>query len=419
MPISDSKLSERLRTAFADRTLPARIAVAVSGGGDSVALLVLLRDWARTGGPAVTAVTVDHGLRPEAADEAVWVEQLCGRLNVSHAILRWQDRAPRGNLMAAARQARLTLIADWARAKDIDTVALGHTADDQAETLVMRLARGSGADGLSGMAMWRRAQGIAWVRPLLGTGRQDLRDLLVARKIPWIEDPTNDDERFDRVRVRKALALLEPLGITRDRLVDTAALMAQARGALEHGALRAARACAAVGWGEVYFQSDLLSAEPAETRLRLLAHAINWVGGGIYRPRLASLRHAEEAVMAGHRRTLGGCQLRLRKRVLTVGREMRAAMQARAAPGEVWDGRFILIAPHGAPEGIEVRALGDEGLAVCNRHAMGSNRTEQRASPAAWLGDELVAAPLAGEGHGWQVLHARDPELFFLSILSH
>jgi tRNA(Ile)-lysidine synthase len=420
VPLSAGALGMSLRSAFADRPLPARVAVAASGGSDSTALLLLMADWAQAGGPAVAAVTVDHGLRAASAGEARTVAALCQRLGVAHATLAWPDRDPRGNLMAAARQARLSLIGAWARGQGIGIVALGHTAEDQAETLVMRLARGSGVDGLSGMARWREAEGVAWVRPLLAAGRADLRAFLTARGLTWLEDPTNADDRFDRVRARRALALLAPLGITRDRLVETAARMAEARGALELAALRAARAAAVVRHDEVTFRRDALVAEPAETRLRLLAHALRWTGGGAYRPRLAALRAAEAEVLAGRRRTLAGCLLRPHGDAITVHREPKAALTARAEPGAPWDGRFRLLPPGGAGEGIEVRALGPSGLAACpDWRGTGLARLTLLASPAAWRGDDLVAAPLGGLGRGWQAVPLRPPERFHSSLLSH
>ena len=142
------------------------LGVAVSGGGDSVALLLMLATVAR--GRPLAAVTVDHGLRPESGDEAAAVEALCAARGIPHATLRWNGWDGAGNLQDRARQARRTLIGAWARANGIGAVALGHTLDDQAETFLMRLARGSGVDGLSGMAPATRAEGVLWLRPLLG-----------------------------------------------------------------------------------------------------------------------------------------------------------------------------------------------------------------------------------------------------------
>ncbi|WP_114967069.1 tRNA lysidine(34) synthetase TilS, partial [Alkalilacustris brevis] len=181
------------------------LGVAVSGGGDSVALLLLVADWAAARGVRLRAVTVDHGLREGAAQEAEAVARLCAELGIGHDILRWQGWDGQGNLQDAARRARQGLIAGWARDHGLAAVALGHTRDDQAETVLMRLARGAGVDGLSGMAPLRLAVGLAWLRPLLDVGRAELRALLRARGVPWAEDPSNEDARFQRVRARRAL----------------------------------------------------------------------------------------------------------------------------------------------------------------------------------------------------------------------
>ncbi|MEL6211659.1 MAG: tRNA lysidine(34) synthetase TilS, partial [Pseudomonadota bacterium] len=142
------------------------VAIAVSGGSDSVALLVLMAELAKRADLRPVAISIDHGLREAAKDEVQFVMALCGRLGVPHHVENWRGWDGRGNLQDAARQARLELITDWAQASGISTVALGHTANDQAETVLMRMARGSGVNGLSAMAPRRLRQGITWVRPL-------------------------------------------------------------------------------------------------------------------------------------------------------------------------------------------------------------------------------------------------------------
>ena len=174
------------------------IGVAVSGGGDSVALLLLLEAAAARVGRSVAAVTIDHGLRPESAGEAAAVAALCAGRGIAHETRRWEGWDEAGNLQGRARQARRALIAGWARGRGIGAVALGHTLDDQAETVVLRLARGSGVDGLAGMAAVVRAEGVLWLRPLLGVRRAALRGWLEAEGMGWSEDPSNLDLRFDR-----------------------------------------------------------------------------------------------------------------------------------------------------------------------------------------------------------------------------
>lgn len=383
-----------------------------------MALLHLLADWSRAGGPGLIAVTVDHGLRFEAAAEAALVARVCAGLGVEHQILNWNGRTAGGNLMDAARRARLRLIGEWAQAQGIGAVALGHTADDQAETFLMRLARGSGVDGLSGMAVRRQAGGAVWVRPLLNVPRTDLRGYLQRRGAPWIDDPTNDDPRHDRTRARQALALLAPLGIDRDRLGETAALMALARRALEDTALAAARDAARIEAGDVVFRRDLLLALPMETQLRLLAHALRWLTGADYRPRLSGLIEARAGALDGRRRTLAGCLVTANATALRVGREPRAAEAALAEVGAHWDGRWII--EGSAEPGLAVRALGAAGLSACpDWRATGLPRATLLASPAVWRGDDLLAAPLARSDTRWRARPVHLPEQFFLSILSH
>lgn len=378
---------------------PPRLGVAVSGGGDSVALLVLLADWAAARGLALAAVTVDHGLRPESASEAAAVGRLAADLGLPHDVLRW-ERSPDegGNLQDAARRARLRLIANWASARDVGAVALGHTQDDQAETVLLRLARGSGVDGLSAMAPVRLRAGLRWIRPLLGVTRADLRAELRRRGIGWVEDPSNEDPRFDRVRARQALRLLAPLGIDAARLADTARHMATARAALESATADAARRLARVGaGGEVTVEATGLAALPEEIRLRLVAHALCWVAAAEYRPRRAAL----ERLLAEGGGTLHGCRALLRRGYWCILREPAAAEAAVPVPlGAVWDGRWRVSGP-GGPEA-SVAALGAAGLAACpGWRASGLPREVLRASPAVWCGERLLAAPLAGLPQGY------------------
>ncbi|MGV8951126.1 MAG: tRNA lysidine(34) synthetase TilS, partial [Cypionkella sp.] len=191
-----------------------RLAVAVSGGSDSLALLHLAHQAAGQLGWDLQAVTVDHGLRDEAAQEAAQVGAICAGLGVPHQVLRWDHGEISGNLQDQARRARYALMTDWARAQGIARVWIGHTADDQAETFLMGLSRAAGLDGLSGMRPdWVEA-GVRFERPLLGVSRANLRAYLTRRGVVWLEDPSNQNDRFARVRARRALTMLQPLGIT-------------------------------------------------------------------------------------------------------------------------------------------------------------------------------------------------------------
>ena len=417
-------LAAVLQSAFA-RKRPDRIGVAVSGGGDSVALLWLLSDWAACGGPAVAAVTVDHGLRAEAAGEAAWVGRLARRLGATHDILHWRGAAAAlsgGNLPDLARRARYALIGDWALSRGIGVVALAHTLDDQAETVLMRLARGSGVDGLSAMRIWRRDGPVAYVRPLLQVRRDTLRDYLRAKGAGWCEDPTNDDTDYRRIRARRALATLAPLGLTVETLAATADRMALASDALWRVARDLAERAVSGEAGDLLIDEPALLAAGEETRLRLFAAALQWVGGDIYRPRFEALRAALEA-LSGRPRTLAGCAFW--RDSGPGGPRLRVAREAAAAPppvplGSVWDGRWRIEGPDapGAPAGTLTGALGPRGLALCPgaTRRTGLPRPTLLASPAVWKGGELIAAPLARRDARWRAVLLKDAGAFVAGL---
>jgi tRNA(Ile)-lysidine synthase len=296
--------------------------VAVSGGGDSMALLQAAALAAR--GRPLFAATVDHGLRPEAAAEAALAARACAALGLPHAVLRW-EAPPRGNLQARAREGRRRLLAAHARATGAALVLLGHTADDQAETVLMRLARGSGVDGLAGMPPSFEALGMRWARPFLGLTRAALRDWLRARGGDWAEDPSNADPRFARARARAMMETLAGLGLTRDRLLRSAAHMAAAERTLWRAAAQEAQVSVRQDGAALRLDRALLDRIGAEdTPARLLAAALMWAGGQGHRPRWDALMRLAALARAGRPATLAGC------RVLPEGGWLRIAREARA-----------------------------------------------------------------------------------------
>jgi tRNA(Ile)-lysidine synthase len=348
----------------------------------------------------VHAVTVDHGLRPEAAAEAAGVAAMCRTLGVPHETLRWQGWDGTGNLMDAARRARIRLIADWAKARGIAAVALGHTLDDQAETFLMRLARGSGVDGLASMSAHRQSDGIIWERPLLKVRRAELRDYLVALGVTWVEDPTNDDAAYDRIKMRQALAVLEPLGITPDRIGSTVFMMSMARDVLQRAVVRLAQIAGREEVGAVVLEKRALLLEPYETGLRFLAEAVRWVSSSDYRPRLEALMDVHAEVISTKKRTLSGCILQSDGTHIRITREPRALAPLTSPTDQPWDKRWHLSGPH-APD-LQIRALGVEGLRQAKDwRATGIPRDTLIVTPGIWRDGTLVAAPCAGFGAGW------------------
>ena len=400
---------------FLDELPDGPIGLAVSGGSDSVALLVLTVDWARNYGRSVFVVTLDHGLRVEAAMEAEGVAAICKDLRVSHDILHW-DGHYKGNMQDAARRVRQRLIGDWAKERRLVAVATGHTRDDQAETFLLRLKRGSGVDGLSGMAPWIEKDGILWVRPLLRQRRDALRATLASRGVSWVDDPSNEDVQYDRIKVRNILKLMVETGISVDVIADTAERMRTARSALEQTTFDVAQIVAEPRHiGSIRVNVTELERQSKEVQLRLLAHALRWVSGSDYRPRLTALKHALTAVFEGKGHSLSGCLISKAKAgVVEVSREVSAVKVANANSG-LFDGRWVCDIAQG-----EWRPLGAEGLAhFPNWRDTAEHRNALLASPSLWYNNELKSAPLFGNNLIYKSRLRDGPESFFNSILTH
>ncbi len=402
----------RIRAAL-DRLagdLPA-LGLAVSGGGDSVALMHVAADWGR--GRRIMVATVDHGLRPESADEARQVARAARALGLRHAVLTWQRETEAGNLMASARDARLRLLSGWARRNELTAVVLGHTADDQAETLMMRLGRGSGIDGLASMAEWRDAFDIRWLRPVLGAGRAELRDWLRGRGIGWIDDPSNEREEFDRIRIRKAI---EAMGLDVAALARAAAHLGEARDALSHYAAHVASGVL-IGQGCITLPRRDFSDAPAEIRRRLLVAACRWITGADYPPRRNTLLHALKAMASGSRVTLDGAIIEPSGDRIRITREPAAALRAEDLHGDgLWDRRWHVT---GLCPGQRVAALGPEALTQVPWRLSGLTRDEAAASPAIRQGDRLITAPLLRDAPPFAISPARSAADFRIMVMAH
>ncbi len=412
MQLNDAaRLTRRVARAFAPDS-PSRIGVAVSGGGDSMALLHLAHAASQAGGPQVLAVTVDHGLRPEAAAECAVVAKACAGLGVSHTTLEWRDWDGHGNLQAAARVARYRLIRDWAAQHDVAGVLLGHTMDDVAETYLMRLGRKAGVDGLAMMDQSFSKDGLRWARPLTHVGRTELREYLTGQAVQWVEDPSNDDVEFDRVRVRQALGHLHDLGVTAASLHHASHTARQARDALDHYTALEANRWVASDRGDLVMprNPDI----PAEMLRRIKSKALQWLGGLEYPPRQSSLTHLETGLALDGRATVAGCLVSVEGDTLRMTREANAVKMLITPTDQIWDNRWAFDGPHDA--GLTIRLLGD-GIRHCaDWRESGLPRPSLMASPAVWRDDALIAAPLAGEMNGWSVRMTAD---FHSSLVTH
>lgn len=383
----DASLYHRVGWPFADEKV-GHVAVAVSGGGDSMALLLLMQRRAQEHGAAISAVTVDHGLRPEAADEAAMVADLCTSRDIAHETLKWRGWDGKGNLQAEARDARYRLMAEWARARGVDAICLGHTREDQAETFLMRLARKAGSDGLRGMADRFERHGVRWVRPVLGIGRADLRAFLRRQGVGWIDDPSNEDAGFGRVKARQALEVLAPLGIDADTLAQVAGNLRA-----ENNLIRDVTAAALAGRVEEQFGA--LSLDPGmledlhpELRRRFLNAVVRWMTGADYAPRAVAEASLTAALRAGKTHTLAGVIGWIGKGRIWLAREYRPVKEASGNP---FDGRWRVDGPLG---GREIRAIGESGLKQrLDWRDTGLPRRVFLPLPGVWEGDRLIHAP--------------------------
>lgn len=393
-----------------------RAVLAVSGGSDSMALMVLLARWVALGrapaGLVVDVATVDHGLRADSAQDADWVAARAKALGFAHTTLVWAGDKPATGIQERAREARYALLVAHASGRGPAAVVTAHTSDDQAETLLMRLARGSGLDGLAGMAPSRPLLpdgSVHLVRPLLGLSKSALAATLTQRGGTWREDPSNARDAFERVRLRSAHAHQAALGLESDKLALSAARLFRAREALEQ--ITEARLSALVdAHGGVFASMDRAAwaSEPGEVRVRLLARLLAAFGGAAGPAQLAQVEALEAALMDGRplAQTLGGCIVSQGRSTLRLYREPghRGLPEATLAPGEetLWDWRFrVRYAPPSdegeAPgEPVAVRPLGLSAYATLRGDLDARARPPALAAaglPSVWAGDRLLAVP--------------------------
>jgi tRNA(Ile)-lysidine synthase len=308
------------------------LVLAVSGGPDSTALLVLAARWAKRlkRGPKLVAVTIDHGLRPEAAREAAMVKRLARRLGVPHRTLHWRGRKPQSGLQEAARHARYELLAQVATRARFAHILTAHTLDDQAETVLFRLARGSGLFGLTGMAHaallpLNGVREIFLVRPLLHIPKARLVATLEAARIAYAEDPSNRDPRFTRARLRGLMPALAREGLDARGLARLAARLRRAESTIQVAVQAARSALAPPPWpqhGPIVFATAPFAGLPAEVGLRLLGEAVAYTGneGPVELAKLESLYEALRQARSRLRRTLAGALITLSSDYLTVER---------------------------------------------------------------------------------------------------
>ncbi|MGI9422683.1 MAG: tRNA lysidine(34) synthetase TilS [Hyphomicrobiaceae bacterium] len=408
-----------LEACFAECRDFDNVLLAVSGGADSAALLHLFAIWARQDPQFdghVYVLTIDHRLRPEARKEADGVAGWAQDLGYPHQTLTWPEDKPLQGLQDAARAARYKLLCTFANGLVGKTVMLtAHTRDDQAETVLMRLARGSGPDGLAAIPrqMWR--DGACVLRPLLNVSRAQLVQFLEAHQLQWFEDPSNALTQFERVAIREARAARSQLNLTNVALARTAKRMARARASLQAATRRGlADVIARQTWldcGVVVWSRADFSTLDAEIAVRSLRQLVFGCGGQPQLPNLGQIEDLYEQLgqpdFAGS--TLHGCRILVEKEDratrFTLLREggRRRLENVRLPVNEwaIWDRRFkVRVAGAGVAEWI---------VGPCDQCAVeqaggfselgwpeGLHRDALQGLPAIWRKNELVAIPALG-----------------------
>jgi tRNA(Ile)-lysidine synthase len=400
-PLSLGEFAASL-AALARFEAPPFLAVAVSGGPDSLALAILAHRWARDNGGEICALTVDHRLRPESGDEIRRLQTWLATRGIRHEVLVWSGEKPKSGIEQAARLARYRLLTSWCRVHGCLHLLTAHHREDQIETYLMRRRARSGPDGLAGMSAIRELGDCCLLRPLLAVGKDRLVALLRAERQPFIVDPSNLDPAFERSRYRRGgamagttsaadlLAEIRELGAARlARQQDTNAQLA--RGVRVHPA------------GFAVLDPKILSAVPDDLAERLLAAVTTTIGGSSYSPRRKSTARLRDVVAGngprGH--TVGGCRfIRSRERVLVTRELARAAGPMRLAAGEAltWDARFQVIAPPNVSSPVSIGYLGSAGVAELRRLAPRLRRNclprlLLPILPTVWDEDGIAAVP--------------------------
>jgi tRNA(Ile)-lysidine synthase len=341
------------KTLFADLSAAPTLILAVSGGPDSTALMVLAARWsaALKRGPDLLAVTVDHGLRPEGAREARAVKRLAARLGVRHRTLRWTGRKPPTGLQEAARAVRYHLLVAAARGAGATHVLTAHTLDDQAETVLIRMARGSGPTGLAAMARDTPLDRVVLTRPLLDVPKARLIATLASVGLSFADDPSNRDPRFTRVRWRTLMPTLAAEGLDARRLALLARRLRRVEATIALAVEVAVAAVSVDRWparGPIVLDAEKFSRLPAEVALRLIGRAIAHTGdeGPVQLGKLEALCDALSQTLEGPknqrlRRTLAGSVVTLSGARLVV--ERAPPRRGRGARS----GKTLTTHPHG------------------------------------------------------------------------
>lgn len=380
-----------------------KIGVAVSGGPDSMALTFLLHQWAKKNKVDLYGFHVDHQLRDTSHMEARQVEGWLRDMGIPCEILVWEHEEIQRKVQEKARQARYSLIADAAKEKDIKQLFLGHHLDDQIETFLLRLECGSGVGGLSGMQRVTEIYGLTLMRPFLSLPQIKLQDVVAHARIPFIEDPSNYNEEFARVRMRKLSKIMLDYGFNSDRLGRTITKIAETHDAMTSMArdiIKRHSVCHNAGY--ISIAAEPLQAMPKALILCVLDWLIRGLSGQSYPLRYKRLEHCYNTFIQNNELgacTLGRCYIKRRRETFLFCREeghLEAPMVLKKSGKYHWDDRFLvdLSTNNTLPSEFTLGALGQKGWQQISPYCKSDLPSYiLYVLPAIWLHDRVIAQP--------------------------
>ncbi len=403
-----------------------KLGLAVSGGGDSLALLMLANRWAKIKKKELFVASVDHKLREESFEEIDHVKRITKSLTIDFSILEIKNKID-GNLQSSARKERYNLLSKWAKSKELDIVLLGHNLDDQVETVFLRLFRGSGIDGLTGIFPRKIINDIIFFRPLLQISRDELRYFLQTLKINWVEDKSNEDLKYDRIKIRKILKnFAADFTIEKKRISQVTFHMQRAQFFLNENLIeQALKIVIFHPHGDVDIDIKEFKKINYEIQLRLISSLLLWISGKSYRPRFSHLEAFIIAICSPFfkSRTLMGVIAIKFKNKITMRRELDAIkdFKIKNLNSFKWESRWVLkINQKDLLQNLEnltvqpIKNLAQHNITI---EEVKISHEVLKVSPGLFQNEKLICAPLIKYGKSLEII--KHPNFdSFIKILS-
>lgn len=379
--------------------LPDKIAVAVSGGADSLCLCLLTHDWAIKNNISLVALTVDHLLREESSSEALQVHQWLKSRGIEHYILPWEKKSFPKNIQESARKARYELLTAWCGTNEVLCLGVAHNAQDQYETILQRLAHHSGPIGLAGMDASLHMGDLRVIRPLLGYTRQEILQTLQSYGQDWVEDPSNQNPKYTRIQIRQNHQALEAKGLTASRILSFQKKMEQNKNQFRKKTLQYLQGCVTM------YEAGYINLKMAdfhnlsyEIQSLVLSHVLQRVSGKYYVPGRQTLHEALSRIKEQRQFTCHGCQVVFHQKEIFVVREYKNVEPPRffqERDSLVWDNRFyIQIRKADSFQDLRVQALGPDWLQFKdNIKIMNLPPAVRPTLPSVWRKESLLSMP--------------------------